>query len=541
MPTRNSFSRRDFIRTTAAASLYAFSGASVITLATPAAKYRRYNVMSPGGQKNLASYAKGVEAMMKLPPSDPRNWFRNAFVHLMDCPHGNWWFYVWHRGYVGYFEQTIRNLSGDPSFALPYWDWTVNPEMPDALFEGVLNPSNQPFKEYIKDLTAFTSYIKSPLQDYWNSLNSNQLAQLKIRGYDNFDQMWEDMLGKGELGNQAYATPDRARYLRRDCRGLDAKTAYNVSPFVIDAGLLPIDFYNPKGNYSFTSSKTPSHNTAPGKNTVFSVLEGLPHNKLHNCVAGVGAGFEPGPYGYMANFLSPTDPSFMLHHANIDRLWDVWERKMRAYGLPYLPVGTDLQVWSEDPFLFFVEGDGNYVTSAKAGDFVDMARFEYDYEPGYGEDIVTPPVGTSPVVTTSEGELTAAGVTVTVAKAAIARHLASTTSSVLVAQVTVPRPSKTSPAREFDVVIGAPAGITEVSANSPYYAGTVSFFGVMAEMKGMERSGTSTFTVPIPKRPELFKGFETAPSTRLNIRVLPSQKGVAKDVKITGASLTIRQ
>jgi len=44
--------------------------------------------MSSGGKKALASYVKGVEAMLKLPADNPRNWFRNAFVHLMDCPHG---------------------------------------------------------------------------------------------------------------------------------------------------------------------------------------------------------------------------------------------------------------------------------------------------------------------------------------------------------------------------------------------------------------------------------------------------------------------
>src|ERR1044071_40065 len=84
-----------------------------VTPARAAAKYTRYNLTSPNGQKALASYAKGVEAMLKLPADDPRNWFRNAFIHLMDCPHGNWWFYVWHRGYLGYFEQTIRELSQD--------------------------------------------------------------------------------------------------------------------------------------------------------------------------------------------------------------------------------------------------------------------------------------------------------------------------------------------------------------------------------------------------------------------------------------------
>ena len=105
--------------------------------ARAAAKYTRYNVTSPNGQKALASYAKGVDAMLKLPADHPQNWFRNAFIHLMDCPHGNWWFYAWHRGYLGFFEQTIRALSGDDTFALPYWDWTQLPQIPDAVFDGV--------------------------------------------------------------------------------------------------------------------------------------------------------------------------------------------------------------------------------------------------------------------------------------------------------------------------------------------------------------------------------------------------------------------
>src|SRR5580658_9355930 len=116
------YTRRYFLATAAAA---AGAAAFPLTPSRAAAKYTRYNVTSPEGQKALASYAKGVEAMLKLPADDPRNWFRNAFVHFMDCPHGNWWFYVWHRGYIGYLEQTIRALSGDLDFALPYWDWTA--------------------------------------------------------------------------------------------------------------------------------------------------------------------------------------------------------------------------------------------------------------------------------------------------------------------------------------------------------------------------------------------------------------------------------
>src|SRR2546421_6689544 len=131
--------RRRFIQTTvAAAGAAAFPFGSVIGQTTGSAKYTRYNVTSANGQKALASYAKGVTAMLKLPADHPQNWFRNTFIHLMDCPHGNWWFYVWHRGFLGYFEETIRNLSGDQSFAIPYWDWTTLPQIPDSMFDGVL-------------------------------------------------------------------------------------------------------------------------------------------------------------------------------------------------------------------------------------------------------------------------------------------------------------------------------------------------------------------------------------------------------------------
>ena len=59
------YTRRDFLLTAAAAA-----GATALPFAPSraAAKYRRYNVTSPDGQKMLASYAKGKEAMLKLPP-----------------------------------------------------------------------------------------------------------------------------------------------------------------------------------------------------------------------------------------------------------------------------------------------------------------------------------------------------------------------------------------------------------------------------------------------------------------------------------------
>lgn len=293
------FTRRHFLKATATAAVGAAVLPFDISIAEGAARYTRYNVMSDGGKRALASYAKGIEAMLKLPADNPQNWFRNAFTHLMDCPHGNWWFYVWHRGYLGYFEQTIRNLSGDPTFAMPYWDWTTLPQIPDVMFDGALTPDNEAFDPYTRNLSVFTSFIQPPLKTYWNGLNSDQRAQLNARGYATFETMWNDVTGYdpkssgGVSGNMAYAITCGSRYLTRDNPKLDEKTAYNVSPFVIFAGLLPTDFYNPVMQISFNSSKTTSHNTQPGRNT-FSVLEGMAHNKVHNYIGGVGP-LDPGP------------------------------------------------------------------------------------------------------------------------------------------------------------------------------------------------------------------------------------------------------
>src|SRR5437867_840342 len=68
----------------------------------------------------LDAYKRAIRAMLQLPPSDPRNWYRQALVHLLDCPHRNWWFLPWHRGYLFHLEQICAQLSNKPDFALPF-------------------------------------------------------------------------------------------------------------------------------------------------------------------------------------------------------------------------------------------------------------------------------------------------------------------------------------------------------------------------------------------------------------------------------------
>ncbi len=526
--------RRRFLETTAAAASVAMLPFGA--LAQTKAKFRRYNVMSAGGRRALASYARGVAAMLKLPASDPRNWFRNAFTHLMDCPHGNWWFYVWHRGYLGYFEETIRSLSGDPTFAIPYWDWTMLPEIPASMFDGLLTPRDMAFEPYTGNLGRFTASVQPALKAHWDKLTPAQRDQLKVRGYTEFDLLWNDVTGYspktqfGISGNMAYAITCGARYLTRDNPKLDKKTAYDVSPFIVRSGLLPRDFYSADNKLSFTSSKTPSHNTQPDQTTAFSILEGFPHNKVHNYIGGVGP-LDPGPYGNMTNFLSPVDPIFFLHHSNMDRLWDVWTRKQQALKLPWLPTGQDLDTLSKELFLFYINAKGQPVGESKAGDYLNMDRFGYDYEPGFGEELVKPlkamPLADQ-AVPMLQGTVQNNTASVAIAPAAIQKHIDAKTTPALLAQITLPRPDVTSSlTREFDVIVGAPDDVTEVDADSPFYAGTIAFFGKMPSMEGMAMD--ATFTVPLPSAPKAFaQALAASPDksapANIKIRVVSSHR-----------------
>jgi tyrosinase len=228
----------------------------------------------------------------------------------------------------------------------------------------------------------------------------------------------------------------------------------------------------------------------------------------------------------MTNFLSPVDPIFFLHHANIDRLWDVWTRKQKHLNLPYLPTGQDLATLSNEPFLFYVDGKGNYVGTSHAGEYLSAEKFEYDYEPGFGEKVVGLPTAeltAKHAMAPATGEVKGNMASVVVPVDAIKNHLAAELAPSLIAEVTLPRPIGISSAREFDVIVGAPPEVTQVDASSPYYAGTIAFFGKMVNMKGMPSD--ATFAVPLPKGPQAFHNLEGAPTASVSIRIVSSHGG----------------
>ncbi|MFQ3244372.1 MAG: tyrosinase [Arenicella sp.] len=62
--------------------------------------------------------------------SDPNSWLFWSNIHVQYCPHRKPYFLAWHRGYIHLFEKKIQELSSNPSFRLPYWDYYSSPTMP---------------------------------------------------------------------------------------------------------------------------------------------------------------------------------------------------------------------------------------------------------------------------------------------------------------------------------------------------------------------------------------------------------------------------
>jgi tyrosinase len=417
-------------------------------------------------------------------------------------------------------------LSGDPEFALPYWDWTKQPFIPPEMFDDVLDPNNAAF---IAKHDEFKSTFKDAVRklDYWD-LNpdgtpSGKYGQLLARGIRFPDDLWFDIIESPpqQSGlpqpNQIWQThfffdQPQARGLKKG-EDFDDGTKFDVSlPTILNA-LGPRDFL------TFASPKAlGGHNIQV---VGFGVLEGLPHNQVHNCV---GGGFD-GTQGFMLNFLSSVDPIFFLHHSNIDRLWDVWTRKQAAFGLPTLPEGNDLAAWSSEDFLFFVDEKKKSV-KATAGDYAKIGDFNYDYQPGSGEEVVpTAAIAAAPVITQIQrfsGQITtpsliatqAAGGAVTVPPALLQAG-GEPGGPKLFAKITVALPPLGH--APLTVLINAPAGSVDIGPSSPYFGGMLTMFGTQV------MHGPVTFTVPLSTTLNTLRASnQLAVNQPLDIRIIPS-------------------
>jgi len=188
--------------------------------------------------RTTRDYASLIDGMARMKAntnaSDKRSWNYWVNAHQSFCPHGAPYFLAWHRGYLYYFEQQLRAVSGNNNLVLPYWDYYTTPQIP-------------------AEFTNPASY--NPL--YVPRVNNSVIDALTLAPFS------------GSLTNMQRGLPN----------------AFEPS------------------------------------------FESAPHDGVHNIIGNV-----------MAGLLSPTDPIFWLHHANIDRLWTAWAQ---AGGGRTVPPSTD--------------------------------------------------------------------------------------------------------------------------------------------------------------------------------------------------------
>lgn len=446
--------------------------------------------MSARGREMMKVMQQAIKELHGKKIEDPRNMYRYAMTHTMDCPHGNWWFLPWHRGYMGYFEQICREVTGVKEFAIPYWDWSAVQQVPGVMYEPWLTPETNGFIPTFNDF--YNTFAKQLEIMYHKEFSGDQLAQLKVRNYTTPDDMWKDI--KDPPNGPMFFNLNRARGLKSSNPKLDEFTALSASRTQVILSLSPADFV------TFGSPIAKHHSDMAG----FGPLEMFPHNKIHNCVGGIvydisGQKIKDNG-GFMQANLSPTDPIFFLHHSNMDRLWDVWTRKQQAYGKPTTPQGADKDAWEAEPFLFFADASGK-IEPRYAKEFVDIGKFDYDYEPGTGEEVVPKKavaVAANNTSGSTPGRVTASALGgMAPASANFALTSATPSEAPLFAKVVIDIPpggfSST-----YKILLNAPADTKNIGPGNPHFVEMISFFGhdmmagqisVVVPLRGQQAAG----------------------------------------------------
>jgi tyrosinase len=209
------------------------------------------------------------------------------------CQHHTWYFLPWHRGYLRAFErivaEAIAGLGGPKDWALPYWNYN-DQKNPDRL----------------KLPPAFGS-------DNWPDGGRNPL----------FVQARYGLTG----------TSGQPVVLEKDS-------------VLFENALMEPDFPGAPtgGSPGFGGGRTPFKHRGAGDE---GLLEQSPHDHVHGDVGGaLNNDFaNPLALGLMSNpATAGLDPIFWLHHANIDRLWEVWLKRNRNHVNP-----TTEPSWMDGP------------------------------------------------------------------------------------------------------------------------------------------------------------------------------------------------
>lgn len=222
----------------------------------------------------ILAYALAVREMQRLPANNPSSWEYQSAVHGTNenidqfrakCQHATWLFLPWHRMHLYWFEQIIRKII-------------------------------QELKE-IDDDTKHEWALP-----YWNYWDTRPMPTPPPRINSLPPTFREVSLPNGDR-NPLFVPGRRLQGAAViDPRRVSARFAFSTNVFSQAGAGLPPGFGGPPVGL---------HHGFDGQH---GLLERTPHDDVHGAVGGLMN--HPNT--------AALDPIFWLHHANIDRLWDLW-------------------------------------------------------------------------------------------------------------------------------------------------------------------------------------------------------------------------
>ncbi len=380
------------------------------------------------------AYAKAVLVMQARDDDDPTSWRFQAALHgtvrqpppgavgWADCQHGSWYFLPWHRMYLYFFEKIVRaaviEAGGPEDWAVPYWNY-------DRPFPA--NTIPPAFREaQLPDGTA------NPLR-----LTPPRRAAGVMNGAQIPPQVTS---AAAALARTAYSSPPTPSF-----------GGQRIGPVHFDGG--------------------------------FGAIESTPHNVMHPTIGGQNGGQGICGGALMSDpDCAALDPIFWLHHANIDRLWNVWITQ------PGRANPTD-PGWLGQEFSFYDEnGDEQLMTPQEVLDSANQLGYVYDDMPSFRLPEVPPqePADRAPArppqlaaASDEPVELAGSATSVSLAVPSSSRKLVAPPSEgggrllVRVEDIEAAQDPKIA----YSVYLNLPAGADDAEKLA-HHIGNVSFFGI---------------------------------------------------------------
>ena len=455
------FTRRSLLKAGVTAGVSALTApldTSALAQPAPVAVRTRYNVNTANGKAMLAKYATAVGLMMdasKFPRTDPRSWNFQWYTHWIPGPS------------AFPSAQTTKNqmisqvYMGKPptdpqrQLAEAMWDncqaHSFNPSDPNFFQEMFFCNWHRHYVYYFEEI------IRGVLNDpgftlpYWNYL-SGSVADLS-------------MPAPFRDPNSPLFRPNRNPWVNAGDR---------------------IDKQNP-GSLSLDALAEPTYiDSADGGEGFCPLVDGNPHGLVHVLI---GNNTNMGNVPTAAN-----DPIFWVHHCNIDRLWESWNRA----------AGHTNPTWPNRNFPF-ANGQGQAV-SAPAAKANRTAMLNYQYD-GYAASPAPPTnltiSGAAPRVTRA---FASAPITLGSARGRVNLTPAGPPSAAPLSAERLFAPSSASrrlylvlgdiaapadAASTYNVYIDLPDATAHPGPGDPHFMGTLHFFGAA----GHEQHGPSSHKI----------------------------------------------